>query len=264
MKTIKIIGLSIALSLSAISPATAQEKTPAIQGVLDAGAQMSNVRLMLEAYVLTGVGIHYSNPKELLKRSINSYEKTLKIFETTFKNPTIQESVKKSYTAWVPVKKVLETIMTGGGAPDEMKKGGLFVHDHIRSIIKGMSAIKKVLLTQSKIKNADALNAAIEIGASARRLSSHFMMRMWKLDDPTIEKHWKNGIKIYGDSLLILKKSPFASDPEIQKLLKESEKDYQYFKMKWSMGTSGGTLIHKKAEKIYEDSRKMTEIILSK
>jgi len=264
MKTIKIIGLSIALSLSAVSPAAAQEKTPAIQGILDAGAQMSNVRLMLEVYALTGLGIHYSNPKEILKRSINSYEKTLKTFETTFKNPAIQDSAKKSYAAWTPVKKVLETIIAGGGAPNEMKKGGLFVHNHIRAIIKGMSSIKKVLLAQSKIKNIKALNAAIEIGASARRLSSHFMMRMWKLDDPTIEKHWNNGVKIYGDSLALLKKSPFASDPEMQKLLKESEKDYQYFKMKWGMGTSGGTLIHKKAEKIYIDSQKMEKIILSK
>ena len=233
------------------------------KNALKLGGQMSNVRLMLETYAMIGIGIPYSKPEELLKKSMAEYESVLNSLEKEFKDEAIQSSIKRSRAAWKPVK---EALLTASTSKDKelLKKEAQFVHDNIRSVIKELASSKKYLLQKAKLKNGDVLNASIEIGASARRLSSHYMMRLWKLPDPTIEKHWKNGLKIYNDSINTLKKSSFASDPSFKKYLDSTSRELRYFNMLDSMKSGHvPTLVHKKAEKVYREANEMSRIILS-
>jgi len=234
------------------------------KSILNIGGQMSNVRLMLETYAMIGLGIPYSNPQEILKKSIAEYEGVLDSLEKNFKDETILSSVKNSRAAWKPVK---EALLTASGNTDKevMKKQAQFVHDNIRSVIKELASAKKYLLKKSALKNGDILNASIEIGASARRLSSHYMMRIWKLDDPTIEKHWKNGLKIYNESIKLLENSTFAKDPSFNKYLTACSHKLKYFNMIDKLKSNHvATLVHKNAEKVYSEANEMSRLILSK
>jgi len=233
-----------------------------LETVVKLGGQMSNVRLMLETYSLLGMDIKYSDPKTILTKSMAEYETLLGDIEKNYQDDAIKQSIVKSRAGWKPIKEALMTAMEKADSKT-LKTNAQFVHDNIRTVIKELANMKKFLLAKNKVEHAGNLNAAIEIGASARRLSSHYMMKLWKLDDPTIQKHWDNGIKIYGDSLAMLKSSTLVQDPNFKSLLSSCEHAYKYFMMLGSMQKGMPTLVHKKAESVYDKANKMQAIILS-
>ena len=145
-----------------------------------------------------------------------------------------------------------------------MQKEVLFIHGNIRSIIKELALIKKHILGQMNAKYSKELNAAIEIGASANRLSAHYIMKMWKVNDPTIQQHWDKGIKIYSDSVEVLKMSSFYKDKTFKDLLDKTSKSLKYFKMLATMeGFAAPSLVTMKSTKALADAKKMIKIILN-
>jgi len=237
-----------------------------VDAILALGAEMSNVRGMLEDYTIIGAKIKFKHPDERLKASIAEYEETMGNLKKQFKDDaTIQKSVNESLTAWKPIKKALETAQTQTDTK-KMKEQALFIHGNIRSVIKEAANMKAYLLGKAtNFKDIKELNAAIEIAASARRLSAHYMMKMWNLDDPTIDKHWKKGVKIYTDSIATLKKSPFYKDVAFKKLLDKTESMLQYFTMAYDMdGTYMPSVVHDKASTAFEAANKMSKMILAK
>ena len=266
MKKVRIIyfiAIFIAMLINIEAKESKKIETQ-LQVILDLGGQMSNVRLMLESYALVGAGIPYSNPKDILKQSMKDYESLIEQISKEFQDKEIQESITKSKKAWIPVKKALNTIYKDTKV-SIMKTKAIFIHDNIRSVIRELEYMKSYFLAKTHIDNTKNLNASIEIGASARRLSAHYMMKMWKLKDDTIKKHWDKGVKIYSNSIDILKKSSFIEDPEFNKLLNESQKELRYFIMLEKFKSKQlPTLVHKKAEKVFNNVNRMNEIILSK
>ena len=148
-----------------------------------------------------------------------------------------------------------------------MKKNAIFVHGNIRTVIKAMEAMKAHMVSQAKFPAIKELNAAIEIDASARRLSAHYAMAMWKLPDPTIEEHWKKGVSIYAQSLKTLKQSSYANDPAFAKNLKIAQKMLNSFTMMHDMAVNGvftPAVIQKRAGKASHAAMQMVKIILSR
>ncbi len=258
-KKVSFLGLVLILNTINIQ---GNELKKNLDAVLGFGGQMSNIRAMLETYSLLGMNVSFRHPDEKLKASILEYETLLDTVEKDFQDEFIQKSVAKSRVAWKPVNKALHTALEHVGK-ESMKDNAIFIHGNIRSVIKEMSAMKKYLLDKMKVKNSDNLNASIEIGASARRLSSHYMMRLWDLDDPTIEEHWNNGVKIYTNSVAILKKSSFVKDPVFKKLLDDCDIKLKYFKIVGDLpDLKTPALINKSAEDVFNNANKMSEIIL--
>ncbi len=231
--------------------------------ILALGMEMSNVRKMLEAYILIGNNVAYRDPSEKLKKRIAGYEELLNNLENDFQDIAVQESIKKSRVAWKPVKNALDTTLQEANEAS-MKESAIFIHGNIRSVIRELSNMKKYFLNKTDMGNKESLNAAIEIGASARRLSAHYMMKMWKLDDPTIEQHWNKGLKIYKDSLEILMQSPFYEDPKFKKILQKCSKSHVYFTKIGKKSRFSPALINKRTTIVFEDAKTMTQMILSK
>jgi len=259
LKKVKVLAMIFVLNVGTVH---GDEIKNNLDAVLGFGGQMSNIREMLETYSLLGMNVSFRHPKDRLKASMAEYETLLDTVEKNFPDEFIHNSVAKSRTAWKPVNKALHTALENIGK-ESMKDNAIFIHGNIRSVIKEMAAMKKYLLEKMSIADSANLNASIEIGASARRLSAHYMMRLWKLNDPTIEKHWKNGVKIYTDSIAILRKSSYNSDAEFKKLLDTCEKRLQYFNIVWDMpDLKTPVLIHKKGKEAFESANAMSETIL--
>ncbi|SFV54663.1 Nitric oxide-responding transcriptional regulator Dnr (Crp/Fnr family) [hydrothermal vent metagenome] len=257
----KLIVLIIILGISSVN---ATGEANSVNAILDLGKQMSNMRNMLETYALIATKVNYKSPDKRLQQGIAEYESTIDTMDKNFKYPEIVESVRISREAWKPVKTALLTALKDNSA-DRLKGEGLFIHGNIRTVIKELANMKKHLLTKEKIKDGKELNAAIEIAASSQRLSAHYMMKMWGLDDPTIQQHWDNGVKIYKDSIKTLKESPYYKDPEFKKLLDDTETQLNYFLTVIMFNDKFvPVLVHDKAQKAYNDANKMSEIILSK
>jgi len=235
-----------------------------LKSILNLGAQMSNMRNMLETYSLIATKVSYKSPDKRLKSGIKEYEGVLASIGKEFKDADIKARLKASKTAWKPVKTALMTALTDNDAK-RMTNEGLFIHANIRSVIKELAKMKKYLLEKEKIKDSEQLNASIEIAASSQRLSAHYMMKMWGLPDPTIQKHWDNGVKIYTDSIKLLKTSIYYKDEKFKKLLDTTEKHLKYFKMVMTFEDKFvPVLVHDKAKKAYNSANEMSKIILDK
>jgi 3-methyladenine DNA glycosylase AlkC len=265
MKLTKIIIAKVLLSyaiVSLFSNLQANDFKKNTSSILALGMEMSNMRDMLKSYILIGAKIKYKNPTKKLKNGITHYEHLLDEIKTRYPHdPIIQSSIQNSLNAWIPVKEAMELGLQNESL-EKMKKGAIFIHGNIRTVIKELSHMKKHLLHKSTIKNKEALNASIEIAASARRLSAHYMMDLWHLDDPTIQKHWDKGLKIYADSLVILKQSPFIKNHHFHSLLKKSIKLHKYFTRMGKKAKIYSILIDKKADMAFKQAEKMSTIIL--
>jgi hypothetical protein len=232
-------------------------------GIIATGTQISQVRFMLEVYSTIGAGIKYRTPKDKLQAAILEYEHTLAQLDK-MQDPPIQASAKRSHMAWAPVKKALLTALEKRD-PVAMKKSALFVHANIRKVIQEMEIMKEHFLQQAKMGNAKEINAGIEIAASARRLSSHYMMKMWNLPDPTIDEHWNNGMKKYHNALIYLRQTPLAKDTQISTWLTSCETEYSFFKTVIKFGDNYmPVLVQRHAQKAYDTAGKIVMKLLNK
>lgn len=260
--TIKKILLSLAL-LIYINPLHALEIKNDNDAILKLGMEMSNMRNMLEAYILIGIKVDYKNPTKKLKDGIVHYEDLLVLLQSKYQNNNaMQHSIDTSLQAWKIVRKAMVLALDKKNSLKKMKDGAIFIHGNIRTVIKEMARMKKILLDKSTIKDKDVLNASIEIAASSRRLSAHYMMALWHLDDPTIKKHWDKGLKIYGDSLNILRHSSYVENKEFLRLLNSCQKYHRYFTRMGNKRKIYSILIDKKSNIVFHKAKRMTDIIL--
>ena len=262
MMIIKKILLSLVLLLY-FNPLHAIEIKNDNDAILKLGMEMSNMRNMLEAYILIGIKLEYKNPTQKLKDGIAHYEDLLHALQSNYTNDkAIQKSIDTSLQAWKIVHKAIVLALDKKNSLKKMKDGAIFIHGNIRTVIKEMARMKKILLDKFTIKDKDALNASIEIAASSRRLSAHYMMALWHLDDPTIKKHWEKGLKIYEDSLNILKNSSYVENKEFLGLLNSCRKYHRYFVRMGNKRKIYSILIDKKSNIVFHKAKRMTDIIL--
>lgn len=264
-KSMRILVLSAAF-FSFAQPVQAVEITTPLDAVQAMGHEMSEMRHMLETFAMIGTGVTFKLPKEQLKQSVELYEESIRMMKETFPDSEIQKQIKIGQAGWAPVKKALmASLQEKKPSPEAMKKGAIFIHGNIRKVIKAMEAMKGYMLTKAQFKAINELNAAIEIDASARRLSAHYAMWMWGLPDPTIEAHWNKGMKIYQTSIATLEKSPLAKDPVFHDLLTIAKKQRMFFVMIQRMGSHKRfvpALVQVNAGKASDAAIKMAKIIL--
>ena len=241
--------------------ATGQSIQSPIEGIMATGKQIAQVRFMLEVYSSIGAGIKYQTPKKKLKNAINAYEETVESLQKNMNDPAIQTAVQKSLSAWPPVKKALLTALEERDS-NAMKKEALFVHENIRTVIKEMEVMKDLFLKKANTPKVREINAGIEIAASARRLSSHYMLKMWEVPDPTIQKHWDNGMTKYHTAITTLQKSPAINDPKIAVWLKTCAKEYGFFQTVIGFDRYVPVLVQRHAQKAYEAAGKIVMKLL--
>ena len=261
-KKINFITLVTILSFTLIN-AQASELKKSLNTVFAIGGQMTNMRHLLETYALIATNVSYKAPEKRLLKGILEYEGTIDSIEKEYKDKEIVASIKAGKKAWKPVKEALLTSIKNNDA-DRMMKEGLFIHANIRSVIKELAKMKKYLLDRDKPKYKDEINAVIEIDASSQRLSAHYMMKMWGLDDPTIQEHWNKGVKIYKDSIKTLKTSHYYKKPKFKKLLDTTERHLKYFTMVVTFEDKFvPVLVQEKAEKVCKTAEVMGEIVIN-
>jgi hypothetical protein len=265
IKVARFFYLSIVLSFVVQFLYAVEIKTPS-DAVRAMGHEMSEMRHMLETYAMIGTDVTFQLPKEKLKSSIALYEEVIAAMEKTFTDDAVKKQIIIGRKGWAPVKGALvASLRANKPSPDEMKKGAIFIHGNIRKVIKAMETMKSYMLTKAQFKAINELNAVLEIDASARRLSAHYAMAMWELPDPTIEAHWKKGIKIYRDSLALLEKSSFMENKIFLEQLKIAKKELNTLTMMYRMGKNKHfvpAMIQVSADKVCDAAIKMTTIVL--
>jgi len=262
LKIVKLTIPTIILIISLSSTSQASELRKSINTVLAIGGQMTNMRHLLETYALIATSVSYKAPEKRLLKGILEYEGAIDSIEKNYKDKAIQDNIKNGKKAWKTVKKALLTALKNNDSK-RMRKEGLFIHANIRSVIIELANMKKYILDKDKPKDRDELNAIIEIDASSQRLSAHYMMKMWKLEDPTIEEHWNKGVEIYTNSIIILKASHYYKDAKFKKLLDNTERNLRYFKMVFTFDDKFvPVVVQERASTVCKDADAMGEILL--
>ena len=266
MERFKFFAIFIFLIIS-FQSLTALEIKNAKDTVLAIGEEMANMRYMLETYAMIGSNVTYKAPRKRILEEINSFEELLDALNRNYPEAEVQEPLKVINKSWKYVKKSFELAIEPDVESEKLKDGAEVLHEEFKDATKALENIKSYILSKVNLKNEDELNAAIEIGTSARGLSSHYAMWMWGLHDKTIEEHWNKWIKIYENSLDILKKSSFNSNKKFAKDLKIAKDTLAYFNMMYQMGQSSKkfvpALIQEKAEEVDRASLDMVQIILN-
>jgi len=260
MKKLNTIILFMAMSLFSFSlNASGYEKNT--EAILKIGENMASIRGVLEAYSMVTAKIKYKVPKEDLKEDISEYESLISYLEKNYHDKTISKKLKEDKKAWDKIKPAIMSAFETYDI-DKMKKNILFIHSNIRTVLKNLEDIKSYIIQKYDIKNEKELNAAIEIGASAKRLSAHYMIKMLNVNDPTVDKHWGKGIKIYSNSIAILKASKFYKNPKFKELLDDTQKKLKYFKTMYGLDQYMPVIFKRKASQTVKESNDMLKIIL--
>jgi len=266
MERFKFFAIFILLVISFESLSSLEFKDDD-DAILAIGKEMAGTRYMLETYAMIGAKVTYKAPRKRILKEINSFEELLDALNRNYPEAEVQEPLKVINKNWKYVKKSFKLAIEPDIEPEKLKEGAKVLHEECKDTTKALEDIKSYILSKVNLENEDELNAAIEIGTSARGLSSHYAMWMWGLHDDTIKEHWNKWIKIYEDSLDILKKSKFNSNKKFAKDLKFTKDTLAYFKMMYQMGQSGKkfvpALIQEKAEEVNRASLDMVKIILN-
>jgi|GEM_PF-1354990 len=263
MKILKI-RILIAVLILSFTNIQASEVKKSLNTIVEIGEEMTNMRHLLEMYALIATDVSYEAPEKKLLKGILEYEGTIDAIEKGYKDKEIIDSIKASREAWKPVKKALLTAMKDHSAKRMMKEG-LFIHANIRSVIKELAKMKRYLLDKDKhkLKDREEINAVLEIDASSQRLSAHYMMKMWGLDDPTIQEHWDRGIQIYTKSVKVLKASHYYKEPKFKKLLDLTEKNLKYFEIVMTFDDKFvPVIVQQKADDVCKAADKMADIVV--
>jgi len=261
MKILKI-RILIAVLILSFTNIQASELKKSLNTILELGGEMTNMRHLLEMYALIATNVNYKAPEKKLLKGILEYEGTIDAIEKGYKDKEIIDSIKASREAWKPVKKALLTAMKDHSA-ERMMKEGVFIHANIRSVIKELAKMKRYLLDKDKPKDREEINAVLEIDASSQRLAAHYMMKMWGLPDPTIQEHWDNGIRIYSESVKVLKASHYYKDHKFKKLLNSTEKNLKYFKIVMTFDDKFvPVVVQEKTDDVCKTAGKMGDIVI--
>jgi hypothetical protein len=262
IKRVVAIGVGIAIFGSCLGAVEIKDDKDAIVVV---GKEMSNVRYMLEVFGLIGTNVEYKAPKDRLKKSMDEFENSINSLIKKYPNTQISVKLKASLTAWKSVKKDLIEAFTKASQKN-LKQKALDIHSRIRDVIKNLEEAKDLIIKKSKLQNIKELNSAIDISTSIRRVTSHYIMKMWQLKDSTIKEHWDEGLNIYRESLQALESSKFNKDDNFKSLLNQIKSEYEFFLMLKKMSRDDKytpALIQEHSKKANDANSKIIEKILS-
>ncbi len=262
MKILYKLCMIVIVILLPLSSANAAAKKETIGTILNLGEQMSGLVNMLETYTLIGMGVSYQVPTQRLKESITAYDMMLVNLKSNFSDPQIRKSVNTMRDSWKRIRRALYGVIVLTDIKT-MKINSVYINEKLRLALDELTNIKTLLLKKTKKKNKELIGAAIQVGVSAERLSSNYMMKIWEIEDPNIKKYWDKNLDTLQRSLKKLKASPFAQDPAFKKYLAVCDKEFGYFKVVYEMDMRVPALIHKRVAHVLSNSNKMIQVILA-
>lgn len=265
MKQLRIAVMLLVLLCFGMTSAFAAGniKQTKLKSVLSIGEQMSSLIDMLEIYSLIGLGVTYGAPVKKLKNSITAYDMMLINLSSTYKEKTMQKSIEKTRLSWRKIRRALYGVLVLTDRKT-MKLNAVYINEKLRIAIKELNEMKDHLLKSAGIKNKKILDAAILMGVSSKRLSSNYMMKVWGVEDPSIDQYWEENMKTFSHSLKYLEESSFVKDEEFKQYLKTSLREFGYFSVVYTLQHKVPALVNRKAAIVTRSAGSMIKTILSK
>ena len=207
-----------------------------------AGKQRMFTQKMLKDYAMVGMGNTFGNPKEDLKKIINSFQDHMESLAGYTKNNDTKKSLEKVSSLWIPLKKTL----LEEPSKDKVEK----LQVDLEALLKASDDATKFFAKESGKASGEIVNKSGRQRMLSQRMASLYMLKVWEVKDPQFKTKLDNAMKLFKDSLEELSKSELNTD-EINKVLSKVKRSFMFFEM---MGKSESkvvpSLIYKKSNDI--------------
>lgn len=223
------------------------------EAINKAGKQRMITQRMLKDYALIGMNNTYGNPKEDLQKMIEVFDTTLVDLALFVEDKATQESLSKVKKLWKDVKKMLED------SPSKEKVVEL--KKEIDKLLEEANNVTERIVKVTGTDTGETINIAGRQRMLSQRMASLYMLKVWEIDTPQLDRELFNAIEEFDKAQKRLLASKLNTDA-IKKLLENSKKSFMFFKM---MGNSKSkkfipSLINRSANKILKDMNNATAL----
>jgi len=216
-----------------------------------AGKQRMFSQRMLKDYAMIGMENNFDRPNEDLKKIINKFENHLESLQRYTNNKKIIQSTKKIEKLWIPIRKILEK--------KPKKEETLQLQENLELLLQASDNTTHLFAKETGEKSGIIIDISGRQRMLSQRMASLYMLKVWGVNSKNFTDKMKKSMKLFETSLTTLQASKLNTK-EINRLLKEVEKSFTFFKiMNKSSKTFIPTLIYKKSNDILENMNRVTK-----
>lgn len=218
-----------------------------------AGRQRMITQRLLKNYAMSGMGLHFGDPQDDLKKKSAMFEATIKKLTAMSVNADVDRSLAENTKLWIPIKAVLMA------APEQAKATEL--QKSLEALLKSCHTTTVLLSKASGSDAGEIVNISGRQRMLSQRLASLYMLKVWGINDADFQSKLEKTISDFAAAQKTLAESPLST-PEIQTKLAKVKKTFSFFEImaKTKSGRYSPSLISKLTDTILAEMDAVTRL----
>lgn len=240
-KTLKTIFLLTIFSSFVFS----LEIKNSIEAINISGKQRMFSQKVLKEYIMIGMNNTFGNPEEEINNTIKQFEEASKALTIFTTNKEIKKQLRISKRLWNTVKKTL--------TKESSKENVIKLQYNLEKLLVINNDITELFIKDSKTEVGEFINIASKQRMLSQRMASLYMLRVWGVNDNTLEQKMTNSMKLFKTSLEKLEQYD-KNTKDVKNILVKVKKSFIFFQMmSKSKSKFIPSLIYKKSIEILND-----------
>ncbi len=225
------------------------------QAVNIAGKQRMYTQRLLKDYAMIGMGNTFANPKDDLKKVMDSFEEHMDSLDNYTKDAQTKKSIQKTKELWSSIKSQLSSTPS--------KESAKKLQKDLDTLLKEADNTTKLFAKQTAEKSGEIINISGRQRMLSQRMASLYMLKVWGIEDSQFTNKMKNSMELFKTSLQKLTKYE-KNTQEISTLLKKVKRSFIFFEiMNRSKSKFIPSLIYKKSDDILKNMDSVTSMYVA-
>ncbi len=207
---------------------------------------------MLANYIMLGMHNTFQNTEKNLQKSIEIFERHIEELDAFATSKKAFVNIEKIMQSWDPIKTML--------LEEKSQKRAMVLFDKLELMLALTRETTEIYTRQTGSMLGKIIDASADIGISAQRMATLYLLKAWKIKEKKVETSMKRSMEIFKKSMEMLKQAKINTI-EIQRRLKKIERAFMYFSVMNRLdSTAIPTLIYKKSDTILENANILSSL----